>query len=152
MEERRKIFLSRMPLDEEIDELKEIVRSKKIKDHLKDSYIYIYFHEDDGVDVLAFKEKYINPMAADYNISPKQAVELLYNKIDIEQSVKELLYWCGIDSYRKFLPVIAEAKMKSGMEKVYADFAVYAKDDVDAAITLNEMQFDEYLYLEDVDE
>jgi hypothetical protein len=38
------------------------------------------------------------------------------------------------------------------MEKVYADFAIYARDQVEAGITLSDMDFEEYLYLEDVDE
>ena len=33
-----------------------------------------------------------------------------------------------------------------------ADFAIYARDHVEAGITLSDMDFEEYLYLEDVDE
>ena len=50
------------------------------------------------------------------------------------------------------MSVIAEAKVKNKMHKLYAEFPIYARDFVEAQITLDEMDFEEYLYLEDVDE
>lgn len=152
MDNRYKIFLSRIPSDDEIESLKSILLSKKINEYLKESYIYIYFDDEEGLHLYSFQDESVHLVSADYNISPKQAVEMIFNKVDIEQAVKELLYWSNIDSYKKFVPVIAEAKMKNKTQKLYAEFPIYARDFVEAQITLDEMDFEEYLYLEDVDE
>jgi hypothetical protein len=102
--------------------------------------------------VLRFPDRAVHKTMKEYHLQAKQAVQFIYHEIEIGQSIKELQYWSSINQYKKYIPVIAEAKMKSGMEKVYADFAIYARDQVEAGITLSDMDFEEYLYLEDVDE
>lgn len=152
MDESRKIFISREPNDDDLDVIKELVKNHSIKDYLFDSYIYINLSDEESIEFYKFPDKIVADTMLEYKLNPKQSIQLLYHQTEIEQSIKEVQYWTSINSYKKYLPVIAEAKMKSGMEKVYADFAVYAKDEVEAGITLSEMDFEEYLYLEDVDE
>jgi len=152
MDAKKKLFVSKVPSDEDLDIIKELIKTNDIKKYLSDSFIYIDMDEEDAIQVLRFKDTEVFRVMKEYYLLPKQAVQFIYHEIEIEQMIKELQYWSSIGDYKKYIPVIAEATMRSGMEKVYADFAIYAKDTVEAGITLNDMHFDEYLYLEDVDE
>lgn len=151
MRHAKKIFINKVPDDADLDSIKGLISSKQIKENLEHSYVYIMIHDDETVEVLAFKDGPVLKTAKEYNISKKQAVQMIYHSTEIDQAIRELQYWSNIGSYKKYLPVIAEANMKHGMEKVYAEFVVYAKDKVDAGIVMSDMDFEEYLYFEDVD-
>lgn len=148
----KKLFISREPSDDDLEVVKDLLRNHDIKKYLSDSFIYIQLNDEDSVEVLRFPDGAVVKTMKEYYLKPKQAIQMIYHEVEIDQAVKELQYWSNISNYKKYLPVIAEAQMKSGMEKVYADFAIYAKDEVEAGVTLSDMDFEEYLYLEDVDE
>lgn len=153
MDERNKIFVSKEPTDDELEHIKELLDSKKVKDYLKENFIYIHIdNEEDSIEVMAFEDNAVLLTSKEYYLTNKQAIEFLLYSFDIDQAVKEALYWSGIGGTKKYIPVLAEAKLKSGTNKIYAEFAIYATDDVEAGILLNKMDYDEYLYLEDVDE
>jgi len=152
MKPSKKIFVNREPNDDDLEVIKEIIKTHDIKQYVPDSYVYIQINEGETVEVLRFPDGAVHKTMKEYQLEAKQAVQFIYHEIEIEQSIKELQYWSSINQYKKYIPVIAEAKMKGGMEKVYADFAIYARDHVEAGITLSDMDFEEYLYLEDVDE
>lgn len=153
MDAKKKIFVSRVPTDDDIDEIKELLRTDEVKKYLKEHFVYIYFDdEDESVQVLAFEDKTVLMTSKEYCLTNKQAVQFIFHSFEINQEVKELLYWSGIGNTKKFVPVIAEAKMKDGVNKIYAEFAIYATDDIEAGVILSDMDYDQYLYLEDVDE
>lgn len=153
MDFRNKIFVNREPTDEELDDVKDLITSSKVKDYLEKNFIYIYLEDEgDYVQVLAFEDQTVLFTCQEYNLDTKRAVQYIFHAVEIDQAVKETLYWAGIGETKKYIPVIAEAKMSDGMNKIYAEFAVYADDDVEAGIVLNNMDYDGYLYLEDVDE
>lgn len=153
MDIKKKIFVSKVPSDEEIDEVKDLLKTQEVKGYLKEHFVYIYFDdEDDSIQVLAFEDKTVFMTSKEYCITNKQAVQFIFHSFEIGQAVKELLYWSGIGNTKKYVPVIAEAKMKDGMNKIYAEFAIYASDDIEAGVILSDMDYDQYLYLEDVDE
>jgi len=152
MRPNKKIFVSREPNDADLEVIKQLIVTHDIKKYITEAFIYIQINEGDSVEVLRFPDGAVHKTMKEYKLQAKQAVQFIYHELEIEQSIKELQYWSNINEYKKYIPVIAEAKMKSGDEKVYADFAIYAKDVVEAGITLSDMDFEEYLYLEDVDE
>lgn len=147
-----KIFVNKVPNDDDLESIKEILLSHDIKKYTPSSFIYINITEEESIEVLRFPDGAVHNTMKEYCLEAKQAVQMIFHESEIDQSIKELQYWSSINSYKKYVPVIAEATMKSGVEKVYADFAVYARDLVEAGLSLIEMDFEEYLYLEDVDE
>tara|TARA_R110000803_G_scaffold25234_1_gene60279 strand:+ start:8720 stop:9184 length:465 start_codon:yes stop_codon:yes gene_type:complete len=152
MEPSEKIFVNKEPNDDDLEIIINLIQTHDIKKYIPDSYVYIQINEGEDIEVLRFPDKAVHGIIKEYKLKAKQAVQFIYHELDIEQSIKELQYWSDVNVYRKYIPVIAEAQMKRGMEKVYADFAIYAKDQKEAFLILGSMDFDEYLYLEDVDE
>lgn len=152
MDESKKLFVSREPNDDEITLIRDLIIEHDIKERLKENFVYIILNGEQSVEVISVPDGSVVKTAKEYYINHKQAIQLIYDEPEIDQDIKELQYWSNIGGYKKYVAVIAEAKMKGGMEKVYADFAIYAKDIVEAGITMTEFNFEEYLYLEDVDE
>ena len=152
MRPNEKIFINKEPNDDDLDVIKELLKKHDLKKYIPHSFIYINITDEETIEILKFPDGAVYKIMKEYSLQAKQAVQMIYYDIEIVPSVKELQYWSSINEYRKYIPVVAEATMKSGVEKVYADFAIYAKDLEQACMNLIEMDFEEYLYLEDVDE
>jgi hypothetical protein len=76
------------------------------------------------------------------------SMEYLRHKNKIEQNLNKVLYWNGINNIKKYVPVISN----NGISVEYADINVYSSSVVQAIKALDDMLFDDYMYLEDVDE
>ncbi|MEN8879388.1 MAG: hypothetical protein ABF311_04380, partial [Polaribacter sp.] len=60
----------------------------------------------------------------------------------------EIFYWNGINNIKKYVPVLSDDDNRIE----YADFNVYAEGIADAIRILNDFDFYEYIYINDVDE
>jgi hypothetical protein len=151
MDYREKLFVSRKLADNEIPMLANLLKRNKIKEKVVDNFVYIHFNTDESVEIVSVPNDMAKDYAKDLNVSLYQAVVYSFHEFEYEQAAYSLLYWSSIGGYKKYAVVIAEAKMKHGISKVYADFSIYARDEEEAQLMIDEVDFDEYLYLEDVD-
>jgi hypothetical protein len=76
------------------------------------------------------------------------SMEYLKRRYEINNKLKETLYWMGLNNLKKFVPVISD----NGIEKKYSEKAVYAENAPEAVGIMDNMDEHDYMYLEDVDE
>lgn len=143
-----KIFTNRRISDEELDIVKSIFEDKSFNDLLKTHFIYIYFDNQGYIRFLSVDNDSVKKVCDSYGLRKKEAVEYIYMKDDIEQEIGEMLYWLDIDNYKKYVPVVDI--MKDG-EREYAEYVLFAKNEVDAAEHLYRNGYFDYMFLEDVD-
>lgn len=143
-----KIFTNRRISDEELDIVKSIFEDKSFNDLLKTHFIYIYFDNKGYIRFLSVDNDSVKKVCDSYGLRKKEAVEYIYMKDDIEQEIGEMLYWLDIDNYKKYVPVVDI--MKDG-EREYAEYVLFAKNEVDAAEHLYRNGYFDYMFLEDVD-
>ena len=143
-----KIFTNRRISDEELDIVKSIFEDKSFNDLLKTHFIYIYFDNKGYIRFLSVDNDSVKKVCDSYGLRKKEAVEYIYMKDDIEQEIGEMLYWLDIDDYKKYVPVVDI--MKDG-EREYAEYVLFAKNEVDAAEHLYRNGYFDYMFLEDVD-
>jgi len=143
-----KIFTNRRISDEEVDIVKSIFEDKSFNDLLKTHFIYIYFDNQGYIRFLSVDNDSVKKVCDSYGLRKKEAVEYIYMKDDIEQEIGEMLYWLDIDDYKKYVPVVDI--MKNG-EREYAEYVLFAKNEVDAAEHLYRNGYFDYMFLEDVD-
>ena len=143
-----KIFTNRRISDEELDIVKSIFEEKSFNDLLKTHFIYIYFDNQGYIRFLSVDNDSVKKVCDSYGLRKKEAVEYIYMKDDIEQEIGKMLYWLDIDNYKKYVPVVDI--MKDG-EREYAEYVLFAKNEVDAAEHLYRNGYFDYMFLEDVD-
>lgn len=152
MEGRNKVFINKEPTDDHLEYIKDLLEDVDIKDYLVDSFIYVNINEKGGVDVLAFKDEQVLNVSKELNIGNKMAIEYIIRKDEISQKVKEVCYWQGIDNIKKYVIVVSENIRLKKRTKQYAKDPVYSKSYIEAIVHLVNKGFEDYLYLEDVDE
>jgi len=149
---KKKIFINKDPKKEELKEIRKILKKINVKEHLKDSFIYVKISEEEGVEVLTFMDTYVLLASKELNVNNKMAIEYLIRKEDIDQEVNSVLYWLGINNIKKFVPVLSEEINEGVLNKKYANINVYAKNITEALWKMPVLSDLYYLYLEDVDE
>ena len=149
---KKKIFINKDPKKEELREIRKILKKINVKEHLKDSFIYVKISEEEGVEVLTFMDTYVLLASKELNVNNKMAIEYLIRKEDIDQEVNSVLYWLGINNIKKFVPVLSEEINEGVLNKKYANINVYAKNITEALWKMPVLSDLYYLYLEDVDE
>jgi len=152
MEGREKVFINKEPSDDHLEYIKDLLEDVDIKDYLIDSFIYININDKNGVDVLAFRDKHVFNVSEDLNVGHKMAIEYIIRKDEISQKFQEICYWQGINNIKKFVIVVSENLRLKKKTKQYAKDPVYSKSYMEAIVHLLRKGFEDYLYLEDVDE
>lgn len=148
MDFRNKIFVNRELTDEEVDLVKSTLESIDLESYLENSFIYVCLYDSGAIEISSVKDDYIYLISKEFNITNKMAIQYLKYKAEIEQELNKVLYWNGINNIKKYVPVVFD----DGKNIEYADFNVYSEGVIEAVKTLNDMFFDNYMYLEDVDE
>lgn len=148
MDFRKKIFVNKELNEAETMFVKSTLKNIDLEDYLKDSYIYVWVYDNGMLEVSSVRDEHVHIVAEDFKITNKMAIEYLKHRTRIEQSLNKVLYWNGINSIKKYVPVVFD----DGKDKKYADMNVYAEDVPEAVKTLSDMYFDDYMYLSDVDE
>jgi hypothetical protein len=148
MDFKKKIFVNRELSDAEVLFVKSTLNDLDLESYLQDCFIYICLYENGVLEISSVKDDYIYLVSKEFNITNKMAMQYLKNKTEIEQEVNKVLYWNGINNIKKYVPVVFD----DGKSVSYANFNVYAEGVPEAVKTLNDMYFDDYMYLEDVDE
>ena len=148
MDFRNKIFVNRELTDEEVDLVKSTLESIDLESYLENSFIYVCLYDNGAIEISSVKDDYIYVISKEFNITYKMAIQYLKYKAEIEQELNKVLYWNGINNIKKYVPVVFD----DGKNIEYADFNVYSEGVIEAVKTLNDMFFDNYMYLEDVDE
>lgn len=148
MDFKKKIFVNRELSDAEVLFIKSTLNDLDLESYLQDCFIYICLYENGVLEISSVKDDYIYLVSKEFNITNKMAMQYLKNKTEIEQEVNKVLYWNGINNIKKYVPVVFD----DGKSVSYANFNVYAKGVPEAVKTLSDMYFDDYMYLEDVDE
>ena len=148
MDFRKKIFVNKELNEAETMFVKSTLKNIDLEDYLKDSYIYVWVYDNGMLEVSSVRDEHVHIVAEDFKITNKMAIEYLKHRTKIEQSLNKVLYWNGINSIKKYIPVVFD----DGKDKKYADMNVYAEDVPEAVKTLSDMYFDDYMYLSDVDE
>jgi len=148
MDFKKKIFVNRELSDAEVLFVKSTLKNIDLESYLRDCFIYVCLYENGVLEISSVKDDYIYLVSKEFNITNKMAMQYLKNRTEIEQEVNKVLYWNGINNIKKYVPVVFD----DGKSVSYADFNVYAEGVPEAVKTLNDMYFDDYMYLEDVDE
>lgn len=143
-----KIFTNRIISDEELDIVKSVFEDQSFSDLLKTHFIYIYFDNKDYIRFLSVDNNSVKKVCDSFGLRKKEAVEYIYMKDDIEQEIGEILYWLDIDDYKKYVPVV---DIMTNGEREYAEYVLFAKNEVDAAEHLYRNGYFDYMFLEDVD-
>jgi hypothetical protein len=110
--------------------------------------MYIDFYDTGVLEISVIKDEYVEGISKDLNVNHKMAIQYLKHKTEIEQELNEVLYWNNINDIKKYVPVISD----DGDVVHYADFNIYSKNIYEAIRALDEIYYDEYIYLEDVDD
>lgn len=148
MDFKKKIFVNRELSDAEVLFVKSTLKNIDLESYLKDCFIYVCLYENGVLEISSVKDDYIYLVSKEFNITNKMAMQYLKNRTEIEQEVNKVLYWNGINNIKKYIPVVFD----DGKSVSYANFNVYAEGVPEAVKTLSDMYFDDYMYLEDVDE
>ena len=148
MDFKKKIFVNRELSDAEVLFVKSTLKNIDLESYLQDCFIYICLYENGVLEISSVKDDYIYLVSKEFNITNKMAMQYLKNRTQIEQELNKVLYWNGINNIKKYVPVVFD----DGKSVSYANFNVYAEGVPEAVKTLSDMYFDEYMYLEDVDE
>ena len=148
MDFRKKIFVNRELSDAEVLFVKSTLKNIDLESHLKDCFIYVCLYENSVLEISSVKDEYIYLVSKEFNITNKMAMQYLKNRTEIEQELNKVLYWNGINNIKKYVPVVFD----DGKSVSYANFNVYAEGVPEAVKMLSDMYFDDYMYLEDVDE
>ena len=148
MEYRKKIFINKKITYEESELIATLFLDLNLKDYLKDSFMYVELDAFGGIEIVTVKDDDVFNFADYLKVSNELAVIYVKNKNEIEQKLKETLYWTGINDLKKYVPVTSEIKGN----KEYAEFNVYEQNVALAVKSLFDMKYDEFIYLEDVDE
>lgn len=148
MDFKKKIFVNRELSDAEVLFVKSTLKNIDLESYLRDCFIYVCLYENGVLEISSVKDDYIYLVSKEFNITNKMAMQYLKNRTEIEQEVNKVLYWNGINNIKKYVPVVFD----DGKSVSYADFNVYAEGVPEAVKMLNDMYFDDYMYLEDVDE
>jgi hypothetical protein len=147
-----KIFINKDPNKRDIPVIKKILDRLDIKKHLEHSFVYILIDDDDAIEVLSFLDNYVYIASKELNVDNKMAVEYLIEKEEIDQEVNKILYWCGINGIKKFVPVVSEEIRNGELIKKYANMNIFAKNITEALWKIPSISSVQYMYLEDVDE
>lgn len=145
---RKKIFVNRELSDAEMMFVKRTLKEIDLEGYLKHSFMYICVYESGVLEISTVKDVYIELVSKELNVNNKMAMQYLKHKAEIEQSLNKILYWNNINGIKKYVPVIID----NGTNVEYADFNVYAEGIPEAVKALSDMYYDNYMYLEDVDE
>jgi hypothetical protein len=148
MDFKKKIFVNRELSDAEVLFVKSTLKNMDLESYLQDCFIYVCLYENGVLEISSVKDDYIYLVSKEFNISNKMAMQYLKNRTEIEQELNKVLYWNGINNIKKYVPVVFD----DGKSVSYANFNVYAEGVPEAVKTLSDMYFDDYMYLEDVDE
>lgn len=148
MDFKKKIFVNRELSDAEVLFVKSTLKNIDLESYLKDCFIYVCLYENGVLEISSVKDDYIYLVSKEFNITNKMAMQYLKNRTEIEQELNRVLYWNGINNIKKYIPVVFD----DGKSVSYANFNVYAEGVPEAVKTLSDMYFDDYMYLEDVDE
>ena len=148
MDFKKKIFVNRELSDAEVLFVKSTLKNIDLESYLQDCFIYVCLYENGVIEISSVKDDYIYLVSKEFNITNKMAMQYLKNRTEIEQELNKVLYWNGINNIKKYVPVVFD----DGKSVSYANFNVYAEGVPEAVKALSDMYFDEYMYLEDVDE
>jgi len=148
MDFKKKIFVNRELSDAEVLFVKSTLKNIDLESYLQDCFIYVCLYENGVLEISSVKDDYIYLVSKEFNINNKMAMQYLKNRTQIEQELNKVLYWNGINNIKKYVPVVFD----DGKSVSYANFNVYAEGVPEAVKTLSDMYFDDYMYLEDVDE
>lgn len=148
MDFKKKIFVNRELSDAEVLFVKSTLKNIDLESYLRDCFIYVCLYENGVLEISSVKDDYIYLVSKEFNITNKMAMQYLKNRTEIEQELNRVLYWNGINNIKKYIPVVFD----DGKSVSYANFNVYAEGVPEAVKTLSDMYFDDYMYLEDVDE
>jgi hypothetical protein len=148
MDYKKKVFVNKDLSDIELIFIKSMLEDINIEEYLVECFVYIDLSEDGAVEIISIADQHVFAAAKELNVSHKMAIQYIRHKTQINQGVKKLLYWAGINDIKKYVPV----KSNEVNQKKYMPLNVYAKDTIEAIQVLAEMHYDDYTYLEDVDE
>ena len=152
MREMNKIFINEEPSDTHLEYIKELYEDLEIKEHLVDSFIYVNILKEGEVEILAFKDNHVFVASKELNVNNKMAIEYMIRRKEISQKFNEMCYWISINDIKKFAVVVSESLTLNKRKKEYAKKSIYSKNYVSAVHQLINEGFEDYLYLENVDD
>lgn len=148
MDLRKKLFVNKHLADVEVMFVKSVLDQMDIEEYLSEGFMYVDLNEFGDLEIITVKDEYVYLCSAELNVDNKMAMQFFKNRNEIENKTNELLYWCGINNLKKYIPVVSD---ENGNKK-YAEMTVFAKGIPEAVRYLHEIYYDDYIYLEDVDE
>lgn len=148
MDYKKKVFVNKDLSDIELMFIKSMLEEINLEEYLVECFVYIDLSEDGAVEIISIADKHVLQVAKELGVSHKMAMQYIRHKEKINQALNKLLYWSDINDIKKYVPVKSDEFNK----KKYMPINVYAKSMPEAIRTLTDMLYDDYTYLEDVDD
>jgi len=148
MDYKKKVFVNKELTDIELMFVKSMLEDINLEKYLDECFVYIDLSEDGAVEIISIADQHVYRVSKKYNVTNKMAIQYIRHKTQINQEINKLLYWIGINDIKKYIPV----KHDESNKKEYMPINVYAESMPEAIKTLTDMLYDDYTYLEDVDE
>lgn len=148
MDYKKKVFVNKDLSDIELMFIKSMLEEINLEEYLVECFVYIDLSEDGAVEIISIADKHVLQVAKELGVSHKMAMQYIRHKEKINQALNKLLYWSDINDIKKYVPVKSDEFNK----KKYMPVSVYAKSMPEAIRALTDMLYDDYTYLEDVDD
>lgn len=148
MDYKKKVFVNKDLNPIELMFIKSMLQDINLKEYLSECFVYIDMTEDGSVEIISIADEQVFNTSKEYGITHKMSMQYIRNKPQINQQLNQLLYWAGINDIKKYVAV----KSEDFKDKTYLPMNVYAESIPEAIQALSDMHYDDYTYLEDVDE
>lgn len=148
MDYKKKVFVNKDLNDIELMFIKSMLQEINLEEYLIECFVYIDLSEDGSVEIVSIADQHVFQTSKELHVSHKMAMQYLRDKGQINQALNKLLYWSDINDIKKYVPVKSDESSK----KQYMPINVYATSIPEAIMALEDLLYDDYTYLEDVDE
>jgi len=130
----------------------EFLSASEVLDNLDDHYMYVNLISQGETYVSYFKDSQVQRLVERESMTIKDAVLYLHDSFGFFQEFRELLYWNGINSLKKYVPCTGEIRTTEGVEPVTEDECVFAKNEKEAKDLFAQSGVRGILYVIDLDE
>jgi len=130
----------------------EFLSASRMLDKLDDHYMYVHLVSHGETYISYYKDGKVKRLVNKEEMTIMEAVKYLHHSFGFFQELRELLYWNGINSFKKYVPCTGEIRTVDGIEPVTEDECVFAKNEEEAKDLFKQSGVKGILYVIDIDE
>ena len=130
----------------------EFLSASRMLEKLNDHYMYVQLISQGETYVSFYRDSQVKRLVEREDMTIMNAVKYLHYSFGFFQELRELLYWNGINSFKKYVPCTGEIRTVDGIEPVTEDECVFAKNKEEARDLFIQSGIKGILYVIDIDE